>query len=90
MWTHRSGRKSLVLGATASHGVGMEPDASRALLDRLQAWATRPEFVYRHAWGPGDLVMWDNRGTMHRAVAYEPTARRTMRRIELAGEEAIA
>jgi alpha-ketoglutarate-dependent taurine dioxygenase len=90
VWTHRSGRKSLVLGATASHVVGMEPAASRKLLDRLQTWTTRPELVYRHAWGPGDLVIWDNRGTMHRAVAYEPTARRMMRRIELAGEEAIA
>ena len=89
VWAHRSGRKSLVLGSTASHVVGMEPDASRALIDRLQAWATRPEFVYRHAWSPGDVVMWDNRGTMHRASAYEPTARRIMRRVELAGEEAI-
>jgi len=89
VWTHRSGRKSLVLGSTASHVVGMEADASRALIDRLQSWATRPEFVYRHAWRPGDVVMWDNRGTMHRASAYEPTARRIMRRVELAGEEAI-
>ena len=67
----------------------METSASRALIDRLQDWATRPEFVYRHAWSPGDVVMWDNRGTMHRASAYEVTARRVMRRVELACEEAI-
>ena len=90
VWLHRSGRRSLVLGSTASHVVGMEAAASRTLIDRLQEWATRPEFVYRHVWRPGDVVMWDNRGTMHRAQAYEPTARRLMRRVELAGEEAIA
>jgi alpha-ketoglutarate-dependent taurine dioxygenase len=90
VWTHRSGRRSLVLGSTASHVAGMEPEAGRALLDRLEAWATRPEFVYRHGWRSGDAVMWDNRGTMHRASAYEATARRLMRRVELAGEEAIA
>jgi alpha-ketoglutarate-dependent taurine dioxygenase len=89
VWTHRSGRKSLVLGTTASLVVGMEADESRALIDRLEEWATRPEFVYRHAWSPGDLVIWDNRGTMHRASAYELTARRVMRRVELAGEEPI-
>jgi len=90
VWKHRSGRRSLVLGATASHVVGMEAGASRALIDRLQQWATRPEIVYRHAWGPGDVVMWDNRGTMHRASAYDARARRVMRRVELAGEESIA
>jgi len=89
VWTHRSGRKSLVLGTTVSHVVGMDEAASRALIDRLMRWATRPEFVYRHAWNPGDVVMWDNRGTMHRALAYAPTARRLMRRVELAGEEPI-
>jgi alpha-ketoglutarate-dependent taurine dioxygenase len=89
VWTHRSGRKSLVLGTTASHVVGIEETASRALIERLMQLATRPEFVYRHAWNPGDVVMWDNRGTMHRASAYAPTARRTMRRVELAGTEPI-
>ena len=90
VWKHHSGRRSLVLGATASHVVGMEETESRALIDRIQAWTTRPEFSYRHAWRLGDLIMWDNRGTMHRASAYEPSARRLMRRVELAGEEAIA
>lgn len=90
VWTHRSGRRSLVLGSTAAHVVGMDASESRALIDRLQGWATRPEFIYRHAWSPGDVVMWDNRGTMHRACAYEQTVTRVMRRVELAGEEAIA
>ena len=89
IWTHGSGRRSLVLGATASHVVGMGAGESRALIDRLQRWATRPELVYRHAWSLGDVVMWDNRGTMHRASAYDSTARRVMRRVELAGEESI-
>jgi alpha-ketoglutarate-dependent taurine dioxygenase len=89
VWVHRSGRKSLVLGSTASEVVGMDASSSRAWIDRLQAWATRPEFVHRHAWSPGDVVMWDNRGTMHRASAYEPTTRRIMRRVELKREEAM-
>lgn len=90
VWKHRSGRKSLVVGATASHVVGMDARESRALIERVEAWATQPEFVYRHEWSLGDAVMWDNRGTMHRAAPYEPTAHRIMRRVELAGEEAIA
>jgi alpha-ketoglutarate-dependent taurine dioxygenase len=90
VWTHQSGRRSLVVGATASAVAGMGEPESRALLDRLLAWATRPEFVCRHEWSDGDLVIWDNRGTMHRAIPYAATARRIMHRTELAGHEAIA
>jgi alpha-ketoglutarate-dependent taurine dioxygenase len=89
-WTHRSGRKSLVLGATASHVEGMDVSEGRDLLARLLAWATRPEFVYRHEWRVGDLVMWDNTGTMHRAVPYAADSGRRMHRTSLAGEEAFA
>jgi alpha-ketoglutarate-dependent taurine dioxygenase len=90
VWTHRSGRKSLVLGATASHVEGMDLADGRALLDRLLAWATRPEFVYRHDWRLGDLVIWDNTGTMHRAIPYAADSGRRMHRTSLAGEEAFA
>ncbi len=89
VWTHRSGRKSLVLGATASHVVGMNEDEGRALLSRLLEWATRPEFVYRHAWCVGDLVIWDNRGAMHRALHYDSDSPRLMHRTTLVGDEPI-
>ena len=89
VWTHRSGRKSLVLGATASHVVGMNEDEGRALLSRLLEWATRPDFVYRHAWRVGDLVIWDNRGAMHRALHYDSDSPRLMHRTTLVGDEPI-
>lgn len=89
VWTHRSGRRSLVLGATADHVVGMPPDQSRALLDDLLARATNPERVYRHEWRTGDLVVWDNRGVLHRALPYDPASPRDMHRTTFAGDEPI-
>ncbi len=90
VWKHRSGRKSLVLGCTAYHVVGMDPKASAELLVKLREWATRDEFVYRHEWTLGDTVMWDNTGTMHRALPYDPASGRMLHRTKLEGEEAFA
>ncbi len=89
VWTHRSGRKSLVLGATADYVVGMDPDESRALLDDLLARATTAERVYRHEWRIGDVVVWDNRGVLHRALPYDPDSPRDMHRTTFAGDEPI-
>jgi alpha-ketoglutarate-dependent taurine dioxygenase len=90
VWTHRSGRKSLVIGATAAYVVGMEPAESMDLLVRLRDWATQPQFVYRHEWKIGDLVMWDNTATLHRALPYEAESGRLLHRTMLHGEEPIA
>ena len=90
VWNHRSGRKSLVLGCTASHIVGMDLAKSTEILVRLRDWATQPQFVYRHQWSVGDLVMWDNTGTMHRAKPYDPKSGRLLNRTKLAGEEPFA
>jgi alpha-ketoglutarate-dependent taurine dioxygenase len=90
VWKHRTGRKSLVLGATALKVVGMDTEASEELLVRLRDWATQPQFVYRHEWTLGDMVIWDNTGTMHRALAYDHTSGRLMQRTKLEGEEAFA
>jgi len=90
VWTHRSGRKSLVLGATARHVVDMDFRRSAELLVRLRDWATQPQFVYRHRWSVGDLVMWDNTGTMHRATPYDPRSGRQLNRTKLEGEEPFA
>jgi alpha-ketoglutarate-dependent taurine dioxygenase len=89
VWTHRSGRKSLVLGATASHVVGMELDEGRALLCRLAEWVTQPQYVYRHKWSSSDLVMWDNTGTLHRVTPYPEDSGRRMHRTTLVGEEPL-
>ncbi|MGA5463364.1 TauD/TfdA dioxygenase family protein [Mycobacterium sp. NPDC050041] len=90
VWRHRSGRKSLVLGCTAGHVVGMDRAKSIELLVRLREWATQPQFVYRHTWSVGDLVIWDNTGTMHRATPYDPASGRLLQRTKLAGEESFA
>ncbi|MET4431874.1 MULTISPECIES: TauD/TfdA family dioxygenase [unclassified Mycolicibacterium] len=90
VWTHSSGRKSLVLGATAHHVVDMDYRKSAELLVRLRDWATAPRFVYRHKWSVGDLVIWDNTGTMHRATPYDPKSGRLLQRTKLAGEEPFA
>lgn len=89
VWSHRSGRKSLVLGCTANHVVDMDFRKSAELLVRLRDWATQPQFVYRHRWSVGDLVMWDNTGIMHRAKVYDPDSGRLLNRTKLEGEEAF-
>lgn len=90
VWRHKSGRKSLVLSTSASHIVGMHPAESRALLDRLMAHATQEQYVYRHLWRMGDLLIWDNTGTMHRVRPFDPKCGRELHRFTLNGEEPIA
>lgn len=89
VWTHQSGRKSLLLGATADYVVGYPVEESRALLARLRDWSTQPQYVYRHQWEVGDLIIWDNTGTMHRAMPYAADSGRLMHRTILAGEEPL-
>jgi alpha-ketoglutarate-dependent taurine dioxygenase len=86
VWTHADGRKSLLLGTHADTIVGMPGVHGRALLWRLQQWAAQPDFVYRHNWQLGDLVMWNNEGLMHRVVPYTDT-KRSMHRTTIAGKE---
>lgn len=90
VWKHRSGRKSLVLGSTASHIEGMDLQEGWALLTRLREWATQPQFVYSHKWKIGDMVIWDNTGTMHRATPYPLDSGRMMHRTQIAGDEPFA
>ena len=90
VWTHESGRKSMVIGTTADHVVGRSIPAGRALLVRLQEWAAQPDFSLRHKWQEGDFVIWDNTGAMHRALPYEESTGRMMHRTSIAGTETIA
>jgi alpha-ketoglutarate-dependent taurine dioxygenase len=89
-WTHDSGRKSLILGVTAQRIEGMSVVESEQLLIRLRDWATQPQFTYRHTWTLGDMVIWDNTGTMHRALPYSFDSGRLMHRTKLEGEEPVA
>ncbi len=90
VWTHRTGRKSLVIGSHASHIEGMDKDEGQALLQELLEWTTQPRFVYRHEWTPGDLLIWDNTGVLHRVEPYPLDSGRMMRRTTLVGEEPFA
>ena len=90
VWRHRSGRKSLVLGATVERILGLSDEQSHALEEKLTAHATRREIVYSHEWQIGDLVVWDNCGTMHRVIPYDAASGRMMHRTTLHGDEAIA
>jgi len=77
-----SGRKTLYIAAHASHIIGWPVKEGRALIQELIEFATQPTFVRSVAWKqPGDLLIWDNRCTMHRATSFEDTVyRRDMRR----------
>jgi alpha-ketoglutarate-dependent taurine dioxygenase len=89
VWEHRDGRKSLLLGVAVSHVVGMHPSDSYDLLLRLRAVMSRPDYSYRHEWRLGDLVIWNNTGTMHRARPFDPTCGRLLHRFTLEGDEPI-
>ena len=72
----RTGRRILYISRHVSHVAGMPRAESDALLDRLMAHATQERFVFRHRWGPRDVVMWDNRCTMHCATPYDAAGER--------------
>ena len=77
-----SGRKSLYLASHAAEVLGWNLPEGRLLLRELIEHATQPQFVHRHAWRAGDLVIWDNRATMHRATPFDDAQlRRELRRV---------
>ena len=78
----RTGRKSLYLASHASRIIDWPVPDARLFLLELMEHATQPQFVYRHVWQPGDLVIWDNLSTMHRGRAYDDAVhRRELRRV---------
>ena len=66
-----SGRKALFVGSHAFRVVGMDEDEGVALLDELVAFATQPRFIYAHKWRQGDMLIWDNRCTLHRGTGFD-------------------
>ena len=78
---HRySGRTSLYLASHASHVIGWPVEKGRELIEELIAFATQPQFVYQHRWTVDDIVIWDNRCTMHRGRPYDDTQPRVLHR----------
>ena len=86
-----SQRRTLYMGAHASHVVDWPVPDGRLLLRDLLEHATQPAFVYRHSWRPGDLVIWDNRCTLHRGRPYEDALYpRDLRRVTTKDLSAVA
>lgn len=81
-----TGHKALYLGEKVKRFDGMTEEESRPLIDYLNKHATRPEFVYRHQWRENDIVVWDNRCTMHQALAdFDETQMRHLERTTVKG-----
>jgi len=85
--THpETSRNCLFLGRhSKAYIVGLPVEESEALLDRLWAHATQPQFAWHHDWLPGDVLMWDNRCVMHRRDPFDPRARRVLHRVVIKG-----
>jgi taurine dioxygenase len=86
--THpETGRKCFYLGDHAEYIVGMPYDEGRALIDELNAMAPHADLTYEHRWKQGQMIVWDNRSTMHRVTTYDPfTQGRVIRRCTVLGE----
>jgi alpha-ketoglutarate-dependent taurine dioxygenase len=89
VWTHQTGRKSLVLSSTMDYVIGTDVDEGRELLDDLLARTIAPERVWRHSWTVGDMLIWDNTGVLHRATPYDPGSAREMHRCTILGTEPV-
>ena len=87
--THpNTGRRMLYLGRRRNaYLLGLALADSEALLDELWSFVDRPQFAWEHVWRVGDLVLWDNRCTMHRRDAFDPSSRRIMHRTQVKGEQ---
>jgi len=85
-----TGRKALYVNRLMTVRIeGMPQDESDALLNLLFDHQERPEFVYEHVWRPGDLLMWDNRCTLHARTDFSPNERRLLRRVTILGEKPV-
>ena len=86
--THADGRKSLYISGNVAYYVcGMPLEEGKRLHAWLLDWVTQDRFVYAHRWSVGDVVLWDNRPTLHRVLPYDPSHRRVLQRTELKGAE---
>ncbi len=82
-----TGRKSLYISPIYNNAVeGLSDEDGRALIAELTEFAAQPRFVYRHRWETDDVLMWDNRCTMHQVTPFDPRERRVMHRTTIVGE----
>lgn len=86
-----TGRAALYVAKDVVSGIlGMDDAAGRKLIDELEAFATRPEFMYAHQWQEGDVLVWDNRCTLHRATPFDTRYGRTLYRTQVKGAVPLA
>ena len=86
-----SGRKSLFISSIYNDAIeGLDEDESRRLIEELSEFAAQSKYMYRHAWEPHDVLMWDNRCTVHAVTPHDPAERRVMHRTTIIGEPVIA
>ncbi len=90
IWQHQSGRKSIALSSSSHYIVDMDRAESDDLLAWIADWCEQPKFVYSHDWQMGDVLIWDNTGTMHRAAPYDMESGRRLHRVTLVGEEPLS
>lgn len=85
-----SGAKSLFISSIYNDAIeGMGDDESRRLIEELSEFAAQPKYMYRHVWEPHDVLMWDNRCTVHAVTPYDPHERRVMHRTTIVGNEPV-
>ena len=85
-----TGRKSLYISSIYNAAVeGMEEGPARRLIEELSAFAAQPQYMYRHEWEPHDVLMWDNRCTVHAVTPHDPAERRVMHRTTIVGREPV-
>jgi len=85
-----TGRKSLYLSSIYNDAIeGLEEGASRRLIEELSDFAAQPKYMYRHEWEPHDVLMWDNRCTVHAVTPHDPKERRVMHRTTIVGSEPV-
>jgi taurine dioxygenase len=85
-----TGRQSLYISPIYNDAVdGLDETAARRLIEDLVAFADQPRFTYNHRWSPDDVLMWDNRRTVHSVTPHDPTERRVMHRTTIVGDRPV-
>lgn len=85
-----TGRRSLFISSIYNDAVeGLDDDAARRLVEELSAFAAQPRYMYCHVWEPDDVLMWDNRCTVHAVTPHDPLERRVMHRTTIVGNEPV-
>lgn len=84
------GKSIFACRLTVSRILGLAPDESGRLLDELERFATQPRFVYSHAWRRGDVLLWDNRCTLHRSLAFDRKGERVLHCVHVCGEAPLS